>query len=226
MRRVRIQGRRAVAHPLGPDLQQHLRPVVGPFLYHPVRVARDPDVVHLVREAAVDAVRQHRGRAVGRQRGVAPARGDVAGRVVQKYRRRGNRLRPLLRQQAVGQKAPVDGDDVVVGVDTACADHSGHPLSRQPVVVRDGRQGFGPERIDPVGRGLRSVLRRRQGHPERAAEQDCQKADRRQSACEARGTAGSFLHGRFLYHLRRVAASSIRRRPSVERAMRDLDADC
>ena len=162
----------AVAHALGADLQQEL-PVVAVLLDDAVGVAGDPDVVLVVGEAAVQAFRHHlRAAARREERGVAPARHDVAGGVVGHDRRRrhaGLLLEGMELAERALLPAAVEREDVVVRVDAGAADFARGPAMVVAVLVLEQRERLGPVGVHLEARRGHGLLRR---EPQRRDHQD------------------------------------------------------
>ena len=108
--------RRVVAHSARPDLQQQMFAVVRILLHDAVAVARDPDVVLVVDEAAVNAV--------GQDVPVAPRVHHVAGGVEFDHGCRGDRIESFGR---VDQVSARHNEHVVPRIDAGSRDFAGRP---------------------------------------------------------------------------------------------------
>ena len=154
--------RRVVAGKLSADLEQLGAAVVAPLLHDAIRIAADPDIVLVIDEAAVDAVRQNRVlarvRLSGRnQRRVTPGVRHIAFGIEFDHRwgrlglerppeRAGVRVgsaHALRGRKAARLEATGHDDEVILRVDAGPAGFAGYPVVRQRL---------GPERIDLEGR--------------------------------------------------------------------------
>ena len=136
------------------DLQQQRLAVVRVLLDDAIAVAGDPDVVLIVDEAAVDAVRQHVA--------IAPGVDHVARLIELDHRRRRHRVERLRR---VDEIAARDDEDVVARVDAGAGHLAGRPRlglagrraddQRCAPVAGAGQRHLRPGSVDDVARSAR-----------------------------------------------------------------------